>query len=276
MEVIVAAPTPAAPSSAALPRPRRLQRLTVLGLTALGLAVLGLAGKLLIPPAPATNRMASPPPASVGTLVDERLPTIPLLDAAGRPTSLAAFRGKTVVLTDFMTSCQEQCPITTGALEQLRSEVNRAGLANHVAIIDVSIDPQRDTPARLRAYSARTGVELTLLTGRPQALSSLWKFLGIYIHRVPASSPPTTDWLTGRPYTYDLQHQDGVFFFGPDGREKFVVAGPANVGGALTPRLAGLLGPIGRQNLQLPPPEAWTVPQLADVLHWLTNVQLRG
>jgi len=42
----------------------------------------------------------------------------PLVDETGRTTNLAAFKGKIVVLTDFMTLCQEVCPITTAVLNQ--------------------------------------------------------------------------------------------------------------------------------------------------------------
>lgn len=245
---------------------QRLPTILVAGvLTTVAVSQFALAAHPHVPP---------PPPASLGTIVNEKLPPTPLVDAQGRPTSLAALRGKTVVLADFMTSCQEECPITTGALEQLRREVDRTNLASRVVLVELTIDPQRDTPARLRAFTARTRVGVTLLTGRAKDLAALWRFLGIYVKQVPQSQPPNTDWLTGRPYTYDVQHQDGVFFLSSDGRERFVIAGPANVHGALDPKLAGLLDPLGWQNLHTPAPEAWTVADLAGIVHWLTGTPL--
>src|SRR5689334_3038539 len=52
-----------------------------------------------------------PPPSSLGIAEDRAVPAsvldVPLVDQTGRPTSLAAFRGKIVVFTPFLSSCQE-------------------------------------------------------------------------------------------------------------------------------------------------------------------------
>ena len=61
-----------------------------------------------------------PPSAYLGTVVDAPVPAsvadLPLTTDTGQVTSLAAWRGEVVVLTDFLTLCQETCPLTTGNL----------------------------------------------------------------------------------------------------------------------------------------------------------------
>jgi cytochrome oxidase Cu insertion factor (SCO1/SenC/PrrC family) len=71
--------------------------------------------------------------------------------------SLASFRGKYVVLSSFLTLGQEECPLTTGIFQPLQASVRTAGLAGKVAFVEVTVDPGRDAPARLRAYRTRSG-----------------------------------------------------------------------------------------------------------------------
>ena len=102
-----------------------------------------------------------PPSAYLGTVVDRPVPAgiadLPLTTDAGRPTSLAAWHGQVVVLADFLTLCQETCPLTTGNLLVMDRAVMAAGLGHRVRFAELTVDPDRDTPARLRAYRALIG-----------------------------------------------------------------------------------------------------------------------
>ena len=67
----------------------------------------------------------SPPPASIGDQMDRAVPAS-LVDAhftdqEGRPVTLRQFAAKAIFLVPFLTSCQEECPVTTGALLDLRA-----------------------------------------------------------------------------------------------------------------------------------------------------------
>ncbi|MHB8452067.1 MAG: SCO family protein [Mycobacteriales bacterium] len=216
-----------------------------------------------------------PPAASVGQPVDIAVPAIPLLDEAGRATSLAAFRGRIVVLADFLTSCQETCPITTGSFLAMQRAVAASGLGSRVVFVEVSVDPGRDTPARLAAYARYTGADYPLLTGTPARIAALWQFFGVAYQRVPEGRPPGIDWQTGRPYTYDVAHQDALFFLDAAGRERFVILGSPIPDGALPGRLTALLDARGRQGLAHPDPSGWTVPQAQSVISWLAGVRVR-
>ena len=56
-----------------------------------------------------------PPPASQGIVQNRAIPDIPLISSAGAATSLAAYRGKYIVMAPFLTLCQDECPLVTGA-----------------------------------------------------------------------------------------------------------------------------------------------------------------
>jgi cytochrome c biogenesis protein CcmG, thiol:disulfide interchange protein DsbE len=219
------------------------------------------------PRAPAVQSGAiAPSQLAVGTAVDEKAPDVTLRDDGGRPTPLASFRGRYLVLAPAMTLCHEVCPMTTAALGQLQAAVRREGLARDVAVAEVSVDPWRDTPARLRAYRRLTGTGIDLLTGAPDQLRRLWRFLGVYYKRVPQGHPPDVDWLTGRPERFDVQHADGLFIVDPAGHWRMGTVGMPSVGGRIAPPLRRLLNDQGRSNLRRPR-APWTPEQaLADLV----------
>jgi protein SCO1/2 len=174
---------------------------------------------------------------------------IPLVNQNGRATDLATFHGRIVIMADFMTSCQEECPITTGALLTVEQSLARAHLLDKVQIVEVTVDGWRDTPSRLHAYETQFGVPWTMLTGTVSNLDRLWSFFGVWYQRVPEDKPPNINWQTGRPYTFDINHSDDVFVLDRNGTERAVSGGDADVGGKLPKALTGLLDAEGRQDL---------------------------
>ena len=109
------------------------------------------------------------PSQSFGAVIPpgDPVPPTPLIDQNGRPVTLQSFRGKYVVLAQFLTLCQDECPITTGAFQDMQQAVQQAGLGGQVAFVEATVDPGRDTPARLRAYQSEFGADWTLLDRHP-------------------------------------------------------------------------------------------------------------
>jgi cytochrome c biogenesis protein CcmG/thiol:disulfide interchange protein DsbE len=237
-------------------------------LAALLVALVALRG---LQPRAQQSAASEPAPLAMGTAIEKprTIPQVRLIDEDGRPVTVpGAWRGMWVVLAPFDSACTETCPMTTGALMQLDSEVRAAGLAGQVVIAEVSLDPWKDTPARLRAYRKLTGTPVQLLTGTAAQLHRLWSVLGVYYKRVPESNPPAIDWYTGKPSTSNVEHADNVFFLDPVGHERIANEGMANVEGHLEPALRRMLNRNGLRNLadpQLP----WTAAQALDDLYWL-------
>jgi cytochrome oxidase Cu insertion factor (SCO1/SenC/PrrC family)/thiol-disulfide isomerase/thioredoxin len=194
-----------------------------------------------------------------GQALDRRAPPLPLLDEGGRATSLEAFRGRYVVMAPFLTLCHETCPLTIGALMRIQAAVRHRGLERRVAVVAASVDPWRDSPARLRAFRRRTGSGLHILTGTPAQLRRLWRFFGVGYHRVPEGDPPDRDWWTHRAQTFDVTHTEGLFIVDPRGHWRALVPGIADLGGRLPAALSSLLNQEGRASLRTPT-GAWTVP----------------
>lgn len=218
----------------------------------------------------ASGRVPAPLAAGDPLYGSKPLPDIPLINEYGQKTSLAAYRGKFVVFAPAMTLCSEVCPMTTGSLMDFVGKLRKEGLASKVIVAEITVDPWRDSPARLRAYKRLTGADLTMLTGSVACIKRLWKKLGIYFKRVREGNPPAIDWWTHTPETFDIEHSDGVFVLDPSGDERIVITGMPKMEDGLSPALHRLLDAEGKENLAHP--EApWTAGQLMDDMDWLMN-----
>ena len=222
-----------------------------------------------------------PPPASAGLQLDRRVPasvaSLPLTDDDGRSTTLGALRGRVVVLADFMTLCQEICPLTSANYAAMDRAVAAAHLQGRVQFVELTIDPERDVPARLHAYRQLFDAprNWSLLTGSPEVVSRIWSWFHVYYQRVAEGSPPATDWWTGTPLTYDVDHEDVVAFVDASGHERFVLDSPPDAKGRSLPAsLRRFMDALGRRNLATPGGDAWTVPRALDVLSWLTGREI--
>jgi protein SCO1/2 len=211
-------------------------------------------------------------------MIDKPVPAgvagLSLTDSRGRTTSLSALRGQIVVLADFMTLCQETCPLTTGNLLEMDRAVTKAGLADRVRFVELTVDPGRDTPSRLAAYEKLVGAPAnwSLLTGSADAINSIWRYFGVWYQRVPEGSPPGVDWLTGQPLKYDIDHEDAVIYLDAAGQERFLVAGAPNAAGSpIAPALRRFLSSQGRADLAHPDASTWTAGAGLGPIAWLAG-----
>jgi len=101
-------------------------------------------------------------------------PPIALHDAAGRPVTLAAQRGRFVLVTFIYTHCPDVCPLIT---QNLNSALRQLGSArSQVRVLAVSVDPKGDTAAAVRRYAAQRQLvpEFRYLIGSRAALRKTW------------------------------------------------------------------------------------------------------
>ena len=215
------------------------------------------------------------PPSSQGLVLERPTPqSVPLVNQQGQAVSLAALRGKVVVLAPFLSLCQDECPLVTGAFISLQRDLRAAGLAHRVVFVEATVDPGRDTVARLAAYQKEFGADWDLWTGTPANIAAFWKPFGVDYQIVPEEQPPKTDWYTGQPLTYDVDHTDGYILISTTGRERYVDASAPNEKGALDPKLRGLLNGGGVHDLQNPQAPDWTTADALASVRWLLGTSV--
>jgi protein SCO1/2 len=104
-------------------------------------------------------------------------PDFALDGSNGAELRLSQFAGKVVLLAFGFTSCPEVCPTTLATLAQARKKLGaRAG---QVQVVYVTVDPARDSAARMREYLA--GFDSTFLggTGSEERLAAVRKDYGV-------------------------------------------------------------------------------------------------
>jgi protein SCO1 len=106
-------------------------------------------------------------------------PEISLRGSDGAELKLARYRGKVVALGFGYTFCPDVCPTTLFNLAQAREKLGAAG--KDLQVVYVTVDPERDTAERLKAYLA--GFDPTFIggTGAPEKLAEVRKAYGIVI-----------------------------------------------------------------------------------------------
>jgi protein SCO1/2 len=108
-------------------------------------------------------------------------PDFALPASNGQQFKLSSQRGKLVVLGFGFSHCPDVCPVTLAILAQVRKQLGAQ--ADNVQVIYVTVDPERDTAARLREYLAMFDPTFIGVTGKAEQLSAVRQAYGIAASR---------------------------------------------------------------------------------------------
>ena len=125
---------------------------------------------------------------------DQQALTLRLSDLAGRPRVIALV----------YTSCAYACPRILKDMKRIEGDLRAAGI--DAGYVMVTIDPERDTPQRLRDYAVSTMLDpndWTLLTGTKDGTLELAALLGVRYRRVSET---------------DFEHSNVITLLDADGR----------------------------------------------------------
>jgi cytochrome oxidase Cu insertion factor (SCO1/SenC/PrrC family) len=248
------------------------------GLTHYRRSIAGVAVAVVLLLAACSGAPPSAPSANLGAIVNRSVPvsvsTLVLTNQQGHTFDLASLRGKHVMLVPFLTLCSDICPMTTANLGALQRSIRQAGQGSNIVIVELSVDPARDSPSRLAAYAGITGATWELVTESPQDLATIARFFGFSYQQVPQDDPPAIDWLTHQPLTYDIDHSDGFAFISPAGREVFATAAAPDHSGPLPKELQEFLTKTGIDHQRHPPLPGWTADQAIQAAAWLLGAPL--
>ena len=147
------------------------------------------------------------------TRVNDALPAIGLVDQAGRTVDAADFAGRITLVTFAYAHCETVCPlIVSDVVDAARRFGDRAP-----AIVVITLDPWRDTPARLAtmAEAWRLPEGARVLSGpveRVERVLNAWRI------------PRVRNEQTGA-----LSHPSLVYVVGADARIRYVVPGNPDI-----------------------------------------------
>ncbi len=136
-----------------------------------------------------------------------------LTDHAGRPRTLADFRGKAVLLFFGYTHCPDICPTTLATMARARERLGEDG--QRVQGLFVTLDPARDTADVLARYVPAFDPTFLGLRGSEAEVSRVAADFKLFFARLDAD--------TAGFYTVD--HQAAIFAFDPEGRLRLYFRG---------------------------------------------------
>lgn len=115
-------------------------------------------------------------------------PPLALRDIDGRAVDIRDLRGSPVLVAFVYATCPDVCPLIMSTLAEARRRAGDAGRATRV--IAVSVDPEGDTPAVVRAFLQRRGVGgfVEYLVGSRAELEAAWADWGVATE-VPRDNP---------------------------------------------------------------------------------------
>jgi protein SCO1 len=131
-------------------------------------------------------------------------PDVPLVTQDGNTVHFYSdlLKGKMVVINFIYTKCADSCPMETAKLAQVQRLLgDRVG--RDVFFYSISIDPQRDTPAALKAYADKFHAKpgWLFLTGEKADVELVRKKLG-------QAARPEENGLTGHSTSITLGNED--------------------------------------------------------------------
>src|SRR5664279_2460653 len=101
------------------------------------------------------------------------------LQSAGGPVALKDYSGKLVLVYFGYTYCPDICPTSLAATAEGLKLLLPEELAR-VAMIFISVDPKRDTPARLKEYVEFFHPAIVGVTGSPENIAEIAKRYGVF------------------------------------------------------------------------------------------------
>jgi len=115
-----------------------------------------------------------------GTLYDPALPApeFELTQGNGSSFRLSEKQGDVVLLFFGYTSCPDVCPTTLSEMKRVMAELGAD--AENVQVVFVTVDPERDTPEKLKDYVSIFNPAFIGLSGSMEDLEKVWSDYGVY------------------------------------------------------------------------------------------------
>lgn len=150
---------------------------------------MGIGILVLITTAAALTLIFGQPPSFRGTSYAEPLPPAPeiaLAKADGGIFRLSEQRSRIVLLFFGYTSCPDVCPTTLAEMKQVMDALRDD--AQHVQVVFISVDPERDTPEKIQAYANHFHPSFIGLSGAEAELEPVWQAYSIFREVVQSDS----------------------------------------------------------------------------------------
>lgn len=136
----------------------------------------------------------------------QSLSSFELVDHNGQPFSSTSLAGRPRAVFFGFTHCPDVCPTT---LLEMSNHLAALGTeADALAVVFVSVDPERDTPHVLREYLSSFDTRILGLTGSEQQIKAATKTFGAFYDRIPEGDGTYS--IVHSAYVYLIDRSDRV------------------------------------------------------------------
>jgi protein SCO1/2 len=219
---------------------------------------------------------AAPAPYG-GTSLNSPLPAsltaMEFADHSGRTFTLADYLDKTVILTNFLTSCQDAGPLTSTVIMDAAQQLSVSDMKDEVVFIEVTVDAHKDDAQRLLAYANEFGFgsNVILATSTANNLDTLWNYFGVpaTLHELAPADVATYphDWQTNEPAKYHFMHANLVALIDKTNTWRWMNSGNPDIAQAKMPEsMQNFLSPAGKELLNAHDEFSWTAKQIISAI----------
>ena len=114
---------------------------------------------------------------------DRALPDFTLVDQHGREFTLSSVKGRAVLIYFGYTHCPDVCPLVMTKYKRLVETLGPD--ADRVALIFITVDPERDTQEVMGKYVGYYSDRIIGLTGPPEKVYEVMGKFNVYAAKVP-------------------------------------------------------------------------------------------
>lgn len=100
-------------------------------------------------------------------------------------------------------SCPDRCPAMLIRLQRIRSQLGVK--PNELPIVFITVDPERDTPAQMKAFATAVGGQIIALTGDTETINRVTDSAGVYARKVPEAGGGYRIDHTTKAFVYDAE-----------------------------------------------------------------------
>ena len=141
-----------------------------------------------------------------GTLLHQprELQAIPLTGIDHQSFTKAQLQGRWTLVFVGFTTCPDVCPTTLTMMKSVMTDLGP--LASAVQMMLLSVDPERDTPEKLKSYVQYFDPRFIGATGPTSELDKLGRAMSFVYTKVPGATPET----------YTMDHSTALMLINPE------------------------------------------------------------
>ena len=166
------------------------------------------------------NREPAAQPALLELPQSRAIPDFTLTDQDGEAFGPERLSGKWSLLFFGFTHCPDVCPGALYDLQRLGERLDAGKPVPPQQVVFFSVDPERDSPQRLKDYVAYFDPDFVAVTGEHETLEPLTRSLGI-AYRIEPHTAGTE--------AYSVDHSASILLVNPQGRLHGVFPAPHDV-----------------------------------------------